>query len=480
MGILSMFQNPMPDVAPEDYQSSNQSFLNSLPDLSGLKNISLQDYVPNISAIQNMSMPRVFGSAPAGYEGLLGADRTKALESSANLQGLLGLASSLAQGMSSQGPRRSALQNILGSLSGGFNASSGAYEKGLAQYGQQQQIGAQQRQLAGINELKMAYPELAAMLDSNPAGAMQIIRDIKKEERTPETVVVDNALVNKATGVPIYTGAKAAPMTKEQATAQGLDTSLGQVYQMDSKGKIDLVSGTRNEQPSDVQSFLYAQSQGYKGGFEDWKKGPGKVGSDVKVYTGDLSKGTAGKVEESALNTGDAINRLNSIQYSYRPEYQNIKFKAAQEWAGLKDKFGALPENEKAVLGTYSKYKQNAVQNLNLTIKDLTGAAMGEAEAKRIISTLPNAGSGVFDGDSPTEFQSKLNNALTQTKYSLARKNYALKNGFKWENIQLDKMPEIIQSRGKQIEQQYKLNPSDPATKQIVLRQLAAEFGISF
>ena len=88
----------------------------------------LSDYIPNIVG------------APVGYEGLLGADPTKKLEKQANLQGLLGVAASLAQGMSSQGPRRSALQNILGSLSSGYGATQQAYQGGLQQYGQQQQI----------------------------------------------------------------------------------------------------------------------------------------------------------------------------------------------------------------------------------------------------------------------------------------------------------------------------------------------------
>jgi hypothetical protein len=90
--------------------------------------MSLSDYIPNII------------SAPEGYVGLLGADPTKKLEKQANLQGLLGAVASLSQGMSSQGPRRSALQNILGSLSSGYGATQQAYQGGLQQYGQQQQI----------------------------------------------------------------------------------------------------------------------------------------------------------------------------------------------------------------------------------------------------------------------------------------------------------------------------------------------------
>jgi len=200
----------------------------------------------------------------------------------------------------------------------------------------------------------------------------------------------------------------------------------------------------------------------------------------TNVYTGQLSKPTATEVEKQQLNTGDQIARLNNIQFSYRPEFLNIKFRAGQEWNSLKDKFGGLPESEKATLSAYSVYKQNATQNLNLTIKEITGAAMSDAEAGRITSTLPNAGTGVFDGDSPTQFESKLNNGIQQTKYALARKQYALKNGLKWENINLDQMPVIVNKRADDIAKQYKLNPKDPKDRNTIKTQLAAEFGIAF
>ncbi len=202
----------------------------------------------------------------------------------------------------------------------------------------------------------------------------------------------------------------------------------------------------------------------------------------VEIYTGALSQPNVNKVQEGVLTDAAAITRLNNIQFSYKPEYQNIQYRGKQAWNTLADKVfrDKLPESEKRQLTEYSQYKQNSLQNLNQTIKDLTGAAMGVQEADRIITSLPNAGTGIFDGDSPTEFEAKLNNAVQQTKYSLMRKNYALKNGLKWENIALEKMPSIIQERGKQIEKQYKLDPKDPATKATVLRQLSAEFGVPF
>jgi len=182
-------------------------------------------------------IPQVFGSAPVGYEGLLGAERTQGLQKTANLQGLLGAAGALAQGLSAQGPRRSALQNILGAIGGGFQGSQGAYQQGLQQYSQQQQLGMQQRQLAGAEQLKIKYPDLATMIDTNLPGAMRIIADMEQEKRQPKltsakpgetlvdaagnvvyqagaapverkTAVVDGVLVDTQTGTPIYGTAK--------------------------------------------------------------------------------------------------------------------------------------------------------------------------------------------------------------------------------------------------------------------------------
>jgi hypothetical protein len=93
-----------------------------------------------------------FGTAPKFYQGLLGADETAALQKKAQIQGLLGAGLALAKGMSSYGPPRSALQNILGSVAGGFESAGGTYQQGLQNYQTQQQLEQlkMQRTQAGI------------------------------------------------------------------------------------------------------------------------------------------------------------------------------------------------------------------------------------------------------------------------------------------------------------------------------------------
>ena len=209
----------------------------------------------------------------------------------------------------------------------------------------------------------------------------------------------------------------------------------------------------------------------------------------VNVFTGDLSKTTAGEVEKGVLSNAEAVSRLNSIYGTYRPEYLNIPFRAKQEWTNITGKFQKISPKDREVLTGYYAFKQNSLQNLNKTIKDLTGAAMGVQEADRIIASLPNAGSTILGGDSPVEFEAKLNNAVEQTKYALARQTYALKNGIKkdaWEKIPLSDMPSIVNKRADEIAKAYKLDPNNPknpnreADKQTIKRQLAAEFGIPF
>ena len=298
----------------------------------------------------------------------------------------------------------------------------------------------------------------------------------------------EGATLVKPTGEILRTAPKAEKpqarmLTNQEAADAGLPYREGQRYQVDASGKLDLIQGTalakENKPATSIEEFQFYQSQGGTKSYENFMKDK-TPSTSVTVNTGDLSKPTKSKLEEETLAAGNAITRLNSIQASYRPEYQTFKFKGAQEWSALKDKFGNLKPEEKTQLANYSKYKQNTTQNLNLTIKELTGTAMGVQEADRITSTLPNAGTGIFDGDSPTQFQSKLDNGVGQVKYAIARKNYSINKGLKWENTPLDKMPNIINDRGAQIAKQYNLDPKKPADLTTINRQLAAEFGINF
>ena len=610
--------------------------------------MAITDYIPNI-----------FGQAAPSYiQGLLGAEETQNLQNRANVQGLLGAGLALAQGMSRTGDRRSAAQNVLGALAGGFGAAGGAYDQGIKNYVTQQQIAQTQlaqkqavNKMRSIAEAKAKYPDLAPLFDIAPDKAMEQVINLERSKmygfgsptaqpgqaasnQTAMPMQLESAPAVTAKGAPFFgvpnfavgeryvdenrnvqaqqmqqtqqaptsqpqgtqpqlidpaALAKATDyrnkaafaysrgddkmgkfftdeadrldpketfmfrdgkmvstkrglvgdfggvkqLSPEEARARDLDpnrgiwmlkgdgtpqliegtkpnarlltaaevkerdlpTDRGQMYQVGSDNKIDLVQGTMIDKEkftgeyanlantmfgtSDINKLSLAQRKQVDSEAE--RRGITKAEKNAtKIYTGNLSKTTAGDVEKGVMAAADAVTRLNNIQFSYRPEYQKIGYRSTQAWSTLKDKFFTLSSAEKTQLTQYSQYKQNSLQNLNQTIKDITGAAMGIQEAERIIASLPNAGTNIFDGDSPTEFEAKLTNAVKQTKYALARKGYALKKGLNWENISLESMPNILKSRGAEIAKQYNLDPNKPADLNTINRQMAAEFGVSF
>lgn len=149
--------------------------------------MALSDYIPN-----------VFGQAAPSYlQGLLGADETQNLQNRANVQGLLGAGLALAQGMSRTGPRRSAAENILGALGGGFGAAGGAYEQGVKNYVTQQQIAQtqlgqqdallkRQQTIARIRAIEQASkdnPGLAQLFAINPEKASELLLSQERAKR---------------------------------------------------------------------------------------------------------------------------------------------------------------------------------------------------------------------------------------------------------------------------------------------------------
>jgi hypothetical protein len=601
---------------------------------------SLTDYIPSMSSISKYiptSMPNIFGQGNPMYEGLLGADQSRALTRQSNIAGLLGAAAALSQGMSRQGPRRSAAQNVLSALGAGYGAAGQGYQQGLQGFSTVQQLQANKDKQKAFEDMATRYPDLAPLARIDPAKFVEMVSQLEQQRPiaeaykqaygTPQPIQQAqpsaeqvayqqdltkygqdlsgyNNQVNQMLGVgtpisgaPINVVAGAAPVreptaplaagsvemnpvpeaftgrydasmpqapvaptapvlqpapqvTRETELRSQKDTllrvnsilsskgtkaandevknNLEQIKNLDTqiqqyavsgidfdkirssipeeyRSRVDLVeqmakknmlSGNEvrigvqeavnaaQNKTADIQEYRAAQNdpiKPFKGSFQDWVQFAGGARrTQLNVNTGELSKPTKAKLEEELLTTGNAASRLAQIQSTFRPEYLNIKFRGQQEWVSLKDKWIGLDPKEKSVLQAYSVYRQNSTNNLNQTIKDLTGSAMGVDEAKRIIAGAPSAGTGVFDGDSPSTFEAKLNNQIKQIQYALARKQYSLKRGLNWEATPLEKMPSIVNKRGEEIAEQFKLNPNNQKDLNTINRQLAAEFGVSF
>lgn len=146
--------------------------------------MAISDYIPN-----------VFGAQNPMYEGLLGAEDAASLSQRSNIAGLLGAAATLATGMGSQGPRRSALQNILGALAAGYGTSGQAYQAGIEQMANAQKLAQTRLQMQqnvmaqqAVNQLLQDPaiandPAAVAYIRSNPTDAIKQYAEMRAFQR---------------------------------------------------------------------------------------------------------------------------------------------------------------------------------------------------------------------------------------------------------------------------------------------------------
>jgi len=114
-------------------------------------------------------LPPIFTGTPSMYQGLLTDPKDRiALERRANLGGLLSAGAALAQGMSPQGYRRSALQNVLTALAAGYGGAAQTYESGINQMANVMKLQQSKRQLEGLQKLAEANPDLAYLASVSP------------------------------------------------------------------------------------------------------------------------------------------------------------------------------------------------------------------------------------------------------------------------------------------------------------------------
>jgi hypothetical protein len=172
-----------------------------------------------------MDIPNIFGGGMPSYiPGLLGQEETAALQKRANVQGLLGAALSLAQGMSPMGPRRSAAQNILGAIAGGLQAGQGAYQGAVQNYMTQQQLAnAQLQQQKNLIDLQRQNQTIQAVeqviqspeIANNPAMVAYFRANPDKAlERQ-----LNMQMAREARGM---TQPQSAPQTAPQVSAQAM------------------------------------------------------------------------------------------------------------------------------------------------------------------------------------------------------------------------------------------------------------------
>ncbi|MGI9451948.1 MAG: hypothetical protein ACR2QH_15100 [Geminicoccaceae bacterium] len=176
-----------------------------------------------------------------------------------------------------------------------------------------------------------------------------------------------------------------------------------------------------------------------------------------------LMRKTKTQVEADLITLGEKRQRMNQIAAGWRPQYNQILPRLNLKWSVIKDKFGALGAEDQQALGEFSVFAQDAMRNINLTIQEITGAAMGVEEAKRIMLTEPDPGQGPFGGDSPIQFKAKMDNAIYTMDLAQARLMHLHREGIAYhtrknggfDGISLSRMETIIEKYSDELAKSY-------------------------
>ena len=215
-----------------------------------------------------------------------------------------------------------------------------------------------------------------------------------------------------------------------------------------------------------------------------------EVGEDGTVRFGqgsaanNMGTATKNKVEGKLLDSLEMGSRVQSIKDSFNPEFLEFKNRAGNKWAAMKDFMGVdLNEDETKQLKGFTVFRRRAVSNMTRLLNEISGAAVNQHEYKRISKTMPNAGTDMFDGDSPIEFKAKMDDVLKDVQNANMRYNYALANGLKpmETNIEIDAMPDVFEERAILVEGEVSREmrgASDADIEAETRKRLKAEFGI--
>lgn len=466
-------------------------------------------------------LQNLFPQAPSYLTGLLGQEQALAAQQQAQQQGLLGLGLGLLQAAAPAPVRPSIGAGLAQGLAAGQQAYQNVFQQRVQEQMMAQQIAEMQKKRQQQEMMQRIVPTLFQTTTETvpgeegqpPTQRQRISVDPQRLQllaaaSTDPLTALKNAAeaaqnLRKAGLVPGGIGGAdpfAPFMTSDNPNIRAVAQQYSRAYQ---SGMLDeTTAGQRIESLArllestgkpiaDIASYENYRKQEIAEGrtpksYEDFlvnlrRSGAGTA-STIVYPPGTIGPGTAAqnKIDETLLGSGSRLQVLDRISTSYRPEFLQTRFKAAQSLVGLGEKLGREPTpDERANLEQFSRFRQDAVRQLNQYINEITGAAIGQGEeAERLKAGVPNPGSGLFDGDSPTQFVAKLNNTIRDLRLAEARLQYIKTQGFNIRDVKLEDMPNIMRKRKGEIIKDFGLDENKEEDREVLKNRLAAEFGL--
>ena len=208
---------------------------------------------------------------------------------------------------------------------------------------------------------------------------------------------------------------------------------------------------------------------------------------ETGVGNNSLQKKTLGNVEDKILSAQASLGRLNRLSSEFDKSFVNIPGRLKATSLKVKDMLNLdLTPEETKWFDKFNTFQSDAYENINLYIKEITGAQMSELEANRLRRTLPDP-----ENMSPQTFMSKLKAVLRRAKEATARYNWVKRHGrilkdrngnakefldSKGKSVELN---DIVDIRGAEIQKNIEIaNPqlNKSEIKSLVAKQLLKEF----
>lgn len=153
-----------------------------------------------------------------------------------------------------------------------------------------------------------------------------------------------------------------------------------------------------------------------------------------------LGKKANNDLEAAYLTAGEQVASLRDLQAAWRPEFSEIPTQVIEQGADFAERLfgeGAISEEGMRTAQEYWAWDIQTKKVLNDYIKAITGAAMSEAEAKRIEGAVPTAKMG------PTRYRQAMETVIDMGTRATLRAKYAMVHGITSAELKSGKGPEL-------------------------------------
>ena len=210
------------------------------------------------------------------------------------------------------------------------------------------------------------------------------------------------------------------------------------------------------------------------------------------VNTSGTGKATTNEIEGTVLEAREAVNGIANIISGYKPKYQTFPFRAKAAYESIRQKMGGKPDPEmKDQLVDFGSWYKIAMRDYAIAIQKLGKGNLTKNEEKLYGAGLPDPGKGIFPKDAPEVYWNALVDRYKGLNATVARHQHYLNSGLKSEQyynlvrkdqvISVDQMNEVINARGKELEEEFKNSDQGMGADEIfkaIKSALASEFGI--